>query len=90
MFFATYRSLLKLPNFRGKARLAAYIRKLLAPKTERVYQGVRMELDPQERAQIDLLRIRYRSKASITRGRDCAHRSVDWIRFSQPLRIGVA
>src|SRR6476661_5734579 len=47
---------LKFPSFRGKHRIESSLRRRLAPKVHRVARGLRMELDPREWAQMDLIR----------------------------------
>lgn len=45
---------LRLPSFRGRARLQAGIQRLLEPTPSRIVNDLKMELDPQEWAQVDL------------------------------------
>jgi FkbM family methyltransferase len=57
MIRVLYRTLLRLPQFKGKARLEDAYRKIfLRPTIERVRAGILMELDPWEWTQIDLIR----------------------------------
>ena len=50
----TYEYILKLPNFRGKARIDEALRHFLRPKASRIIHDIAMELDPEEWLQIDL------------------------------------
>jgi len=52
---AAYKSLLNLPRFKGKAWLEVCFRGLLQPPISTIIYGLRLELDPQEWLQIDLL-----------------------------------
>jgi FkbM family methyltransferase len=49
-----YDFVLRLPDFKGKSKLAGLMRRLLAPKASTVIYGLVMELDPAEWLQIDL------------------------------------
>ena len=44
----TYEYKLKLPNFRGKARIGEALRHLLRPKVSRIIHDIAMELDPED------------------------------------------
>jgi FkbM family methyltransferase len=51
-----YRRVLRLPEFRGKGRLEAFLRRrLLTPRLAHVSLGLKMDLDPLEWLQIELL-----------------------------------
>ena len=50
----TYEYILKLPHFRGKARIDEALRHFLRPKASRIIHDIAMELDPEEWLQIDL------------------------------------
>ena len=50
----TYEYILKLPNFRGKARIDEALRHFLRPRASRIIHDIAMELDPEEWLQIDL------------------------------------
>lgn len=50
-----YRSLLRLPAFKGKARLEDLYRRVLGPDVFVCAHGLEMELDPLEWAQIDIM-----------------------------------
>jgi FkbM family methyltransferase len=54
MLTRAYDFVLRMPEFRGKAMIAAFLRNRLAPKASTVVYGLRMELDPREWPQIDL------------------------------------
>jgi FkbM family methyltransferase len=54
MLNKAYDVVLKLPNFRGKTRIASFFRNRLKPKASRIIHGMAMELDAQEWLQIDL------------------------------------
>lgn len=57
MLTALYRCLLRLPDFPGKARLQTWLgRRWFHPAAQRVVHGLRMELDPREWMQNDLMR----------------------------------
>ena len=49
-----YDFILRLPGFKGKARIEALFRALLKPHISTVHHDIRMELDPEEWLQIDL------------------------------------
>ena len=49
-----YDFLLRLPGFKGKAKIEAMFRALLKPHISTVHHDIRMELDPEEWLQIDL------------------------------------
>lgn len=55
MMRAAYTLTLRLPGFRGKARLEALLRRRLRPPKTVLPNGIVMQLDPQEWCQIDLL-----------------------------------
>ena len=55
MLFKLYRATLRLPKFRGQSRITAFLRRQLAPSVTEI-DGVRMQLDPMEWAQIDILK----------------------------------
>jgi FkbM family methyltransferase len=55
MLLKTYRLVLGLPEFRGKARMTGWLRTAMRPQPIVVTRGLLMELDPQEWAQVDLL-----------------------------------
>ena len=56
-FMLTYKFILNLPDFRGKDRISTLFRRyLLNPKVSKVMYDLRMELDPLEWLQIDLIR----------------------------------
>jgi FkbM family methyltransferase len=50
----SYDFILRLPGFKGKAKIEAMFRALLKPYVSTVHHDVRMELDPEEWLQIDL------------------------------------
>jgi FkbM family methyltransferase len=53
---AVYRGLLRLPNFKGRGRLERWMRQLFFnPKPTVLRHGLKMELDPMEWVQIELL-----------------------------------
>jgi FkbM family methyltransferase len=54
MMRSIYTALLRGPRFRGRARLEAFFRDRLAPSGDEVC-GLKMQLDPQEWLQVDLL-----------------------------------
>lgn len=54
MIRTLYKALLRGPRFRGRARLESLLRSMLAPQADEV-DGLRMELDPQEWLQIEML-----------------------------------
>jgi FkbM family methyltransferase len=54
MLHKLYRTALRLPDFRGKSRLAAAMRRQFAPPITDV-RGFRMQLDPMDWLQIDIL-----------------------------------
>lgn len=59
MLIGLYRALLRLPNFKGKGRLEHWMREwFFRPKASSVIHGLKMELDPMEWIQIDLLQRR--------------------------------
>jgi FkbM family methyltransferase len=49
-----YNFILRLPGFKGKAKIEAMFRALLKPHISTVHHDIRMELDPEEWLQIDL------------------------------------
>jgi FkbM family methyltransferase len=49
-----YDFILRLPGFKGKAKIEAMFRALLRPHISTVHHDIRMELDPEEWLQIDL------------------------------------
>jgi FkbM family methyltransferase len=49
-----YEFILRLPGFKGKAKIEAMFRALLKPHISTVHHDIRMELDPEEWLQIDL------------------------------------
>jgi FkbM family methyltransferase len=49
-----YDFILRLPGFKGKAKIEAMFRALLKPHISTVHHDIRMELDPEEWLQIDL------------------------------------
>ena len=49
-----YDFLLRLPGFKGKAKIEAMFRALLKPYVSTLHHDIRMELDPEEWLQIDL------------------------------------
>src|SRR5690606_12848835 len=55
MIRSLYKLLIRTPNLRGKHRLDALFRRLLAPPIDRAPAGFHMQLDSQEWLQIDLL-----------------------------------
>ena len=55
MIRTIYKLLLRAPEVRGRHRLDALLRRMQAPRADRLPEGFRMELDPQEWLQIDLL-----------------------------------
>jgi FkbM family methyltransferase len=54
-----YDFVLRLPDFKGKTRIASFCRSLLKPKVSRIIHGLAMELDSQEWLQIDLRAVGY-------------------------------
>jgi FkbM family methyltransferase len=56
MLTGVYRRTLRLPRFRGRDRLAAAMRSMMRPAVSTVYSGLRMQLDPIEWIQIEILR----------------------------------
>jgi FkbM family methyltransferase len=50
----SYDFILRLPGFKGKAKIEAMFRALLKPHVSTVHHDIRMELDPEEWLQIDL------------------------------------
>lgn len=57
MLISLYRFILRLPQFKGKSRLENFIRSsFLTPPLVPVTRGTKMELDPLEWVQIDLIR----------------------------------
>jgi len=50
----SYDFLLRLPGFKGKAKIEAMFRALLKPHVSTLHHDIRMELDPEEWLQIDL------------------------------------
>ena len=54
MLNQSYDFILKLPGFKGKAKIEAMFRALLKPHISTVHHDIRMELDPEEWLQIDL------------------------------------
>ncbi len=54
MLNGAYDLVLRLPRFRGKSRIASFLRRQLAPKPSTIVHGLRMELDPAEWPQVDL------------------------------------
>ncbi len=50
----SYDFILRLPGFKGKAKIEAMFRALLKPQVSTVHHDIRMELDPEEWLQIDL------------------------------------
>jgi FkbM family methyltransferase len=56
MLYTAYRHLLRLPYFRGRDRVAGAVRSMLRPAVVTVRNGVRMQLDPVEYAQIEILK----------------------------------
>src|SRR5438067_11490158 len=54
MLETTYDFVLRLPAFRGKAKVEAHLRRRLRPKPCRIIGGLAMELDPEEWTQIEL------------------------------------
>ena len=50
----SYDFLLRLPSFKGKARIEAMFRALLQPHVSTLHHDIRMELDPEEWLQIEL------------------------------------
>lgn len=56
MLINIYRFLLKLPNLRGKARITSLFRRFfLSPRVSNVIRGLKMELDPLEWLQIEIM-----------------------------------
>lgn len=55
MILALYRFFLRLPSFKGKARIEGWLRGVLAPRATPISGQIRMYLDPLEWLQIDLL-----------------------------------
>jgi FkbM family methyltransferase len=49
-----YDFILRLPGFKGKAKIEAMFRALLKPHISTVHHDIRMELDPEEWLQVDL------------------------------------
>src|SRR5579862_2317428 len=49
-----YDFILRLPGFKGKAKIEAMFRALLKPHISTLHHDIRMELDPEEWLQIDL------------------------------------
>ena len=56
MFFSAYQAILRSPNFRGKSRLLKILRSNLSPDIVSVQSGLRMQLDPREHVQNELIR----------------------------------
>jgi FkbM family methyltransferase len=56
MLFTAYRQVLRLPPFRGRDRVTSAIRSVLRPAVSTVHNGLRMQLDPIEWTQCELLR----------------------------------
>lgn len=54
MLNQSYDFILRLPGFKGKAKIEAVFRALLKPHISTVHHDIRMELDPEEWLQIDL------------------------------------
>src|ERR1700732_4899789 len=54
MLDKAYDLVLRLPKFRGKAKLASLCGSMLRPKASRIIHDMRMELDPDEWLQVDL------------------------------------
>ena len=54
MLNQSYDFILRLPGFKGKAKIEAMFRALLKPHISTVHDDIRMELDPEEWLQIDL------------------------------------
>ena len=54
MLNQSYDFLLRLPGFKGKAKIEAMFRALLKPHVSTLHHDIRMELDPEEWLQIDL------------------------------------
>jgi FkbM family methyltransferase len=50
----SYDFILRLPGFKGKAKIEAMFRALLKPHISTVHYDIRMELDPEEWLQVDL------------------------------------
>jgi FkbM family methyltransferase len=56
MLYAAYRHFLRLPYFRGRDRIAEAFRFMLGPNVTTVRNGLKMQLDPVEYAQVEILR----------------------------------
>ena len=54
MLNQSYDFILRLPGFKGKAKIEAMFRALLKPHISTVHHDIRMELDPEEWLQVDL------------------------------------
>lgn len=55
MFRTAYKLLLRAPQFKGRHRIEAVVRRVLAPRPDRTAHGLLMHLDIQEWAQISML-----------------------------------
>ncbi len=56
MLYSIYRQFLKVPHFRGHHRIVAAFCSMLRPSVATVHKGLRMQLDPCERLQMEILR----------------------------------
>jgi FkbM family methyltransferase len=56
MIFGAYQALLRSPDFRGKSRLLKILRGNLSPNIVSVQSGLRMQLDPREHVQNELIK----------------------------------